>query len=240
MRKHKKILIFLGVLLLCSLETAKVKAEEIFKINEEEKSIYLTFDDGPSFIVTNKILDILKEKGVKATFFVVGSKIQGREDILKRIDTEGHSIGLHTFTHVYKKIYSSHDNFINEMDETQKEVNRVLGYSPKAIRFPTGSKPHLNSVLLEKLHNKNYKIYDWNACLSDGINYNTPTDRLVREAHNIVGKGNSRIFLLLHCDQTNKNTAKALPFIIDYYKDLGYQFKTITEDTSEYYFRFKK
>ncbi|MFL0267156.1 polysaccharide deacetylase family protein [Candidatus Clostridium radicumherbarum] len=240
MRKHKKILISLGVLLLCSLETAKVKAEEIYKINEEEKSIYLTFDDGPSFIVTNKILDILKEKGVKATFFVVGSKIQGREDILKRIDTEGHSIGLHTFTHVYKKIYSSHDNFINEMDETQKEVNRVLGYSPKAIRFPTGSKPHLNSVLLEKLHNKNYKIYDWNACLSDGINYNTPTDRLVREAHNIVGKGNSRIFLLLHCDQTNKNTAKALPFIIDYYKDLGYQFKTITEDTSEYYFRFKK
>lgn len=240
MRKHKKFLMYLVVLLLCSLETTKVEAEAPYKINEEEKSIFLTFDDGPSFIVTNKILDILKEKGVKATFFVVGSKIQGRENILKRIDSEGHAIGLHTYTHVYKKIYSSHDSFINEMDETQKEVNRVLGYSPKAIRFPTGSKPHLNSALLEKLHNKNYKIYDWNACLSDGINYNTPTDRLVREAHNIVGKGNSRIFLLLHCDQTNKNTAKALPFIIDYYKNLGYQFKTITEDTPEYYFRFKK
>lgn len=233
-------LTFLVVLFLCSLETAKVSAKGQCKINEEEKSIFLTFDDGPSFIVTNKILDILKEKGVKATFFVVGNKIQGREDILTRIDREGHSIGLHTYTHVYKKIYSSHDSFINEMDETQKEVNRVLGYNPKAIRFPTGSKPHLNSSLLEKLHNKNYKIYDWNACLSDGLNYNTPTDRLVREAHKIIGKGNSRIFMLLHCDQTNKNTAKALPFIIDYYKDLGYQFKTITEDTPEYYFRFKK
>ena len=239
MRRNKRFLLTLCILFLCLLGATVVKAEGSLKINEEEKSIYLTFDDGPSFIVTNKILDILKEKGVKATFFVVGSKIQGREDILKRIDSEGHSIGLHTYTHIYKRIYSSHDNFINEMDETAKEVSRVLGYSPKAIRFPTGSKPHLNSALLEKLHNKNYKIYDWNASLSDGINYNTPTDKLVREAHNIVGKGNSKIFLLLHCDQTNKNTAKALPFIIDYYKDLGYQFKTISDDTPEYYFRFK-
>lgn len=217
-----------------------VKAESFSENKEDAKVIYLTFDDGPSFIVTNRILDILNEKGVKATFFVVGNKIQGREEILKRIDREGHAIGLHTYTHIYKKIYSSHENFIKEMDETAEEVNKVLGYSPKAIRFPTGSKPHLNNELLEKLRFKGYKIYDWNASLSDGINYNTPTDKLVREAHNIVGKGNSRIFLLLHCDQTNKNTAKALPYIIDYYKNLGYQFEPIKENTPEYYFRFKK
>jgi peptidoglycan-N-acetylglucosamine deacetylase len=240
MKKNKKLILFLCCAFLCVSRIEIVRAENFVKSNDLEKSIYLTFDDGPSFIVTNRILDILNEKGVKATFFVVGNKIQGREDILRRIDIEGHSIGLHTYTHKYKKIYASHENFIKEMDETAEEVNRILGYRPKAIRFPTGSKPHLNSALLEKLHTKNYKIYDWNACLSDGLNYNTSTDKLVREAHNIVGRGNTKIFLLLHCDQTNKNTAKALPIIIDYYKNLGYTFKTITENTPEYYFRFKK
>jgi peptidoglycan/xylan/chitin deacetylase (PgdA/CDA1 family) len=126
------------------------------------------------------------------------------------------------------------------MDDTAEEINRVLGYKPTAIRFPTGSKPHLNEELLVKLHEKNYRIYDWNASLSDGLNYNTSTDKLVREAAKIVGRNSSKIFLLLHCDQTNKNTAKALPIIVDYYKDLGYEFRIIDNDTSEYYFRFKK
>jgi peptidoglycan-N-acetylglucosamine deacetylase len=234
----KIIIIYFALISVFGMETVIVSGLD--KSNELDKVIYLTFDDGPSSLVTNRILDILKEKEVNATFFIVGNKILGREDILKRIDKEGHSIGLHTFTHIYKKIYASNENFIKEMDETAQEVNKVLGYSPKAIRFPTGSKPHLNNELLEKLHERNYKIYDWNASLSDGINYNTSTDKLVREAHNIVGKGSSRVFLLLHCDITNKNTAKALPYIIDYYKNLGYQFKTISENTPEYYFRIEK
>jgi peptidoglycan/xylan/chitin deacetylase (PgdA/CDA1 family) len=218
----------------------KGKALEDEKMESYEKIVYLTFDDGPSFIVTPRILDILKEKNVKATFFVVGDKIQGKEEILKRIHTEGHVLGLHTFTHKYRKIYSSHDNFIKEMDDTAEEVNRVLGFKPTALRFPTGSKPHLNEELLEKLHEKNYRVYDWNASLSDGLNYNTPTDKLVREAAKIIGRSNSKIYLLLHCDQPNKNTAKALPYIIDYYRELGYEFKVIEENTPEYYFRFKK
>jgi peptidoglycan/xylan/chitin deacetylase (PgdA/CDA1 family) len=206
---------------------------------QNEKVIYLTFDDGPSNIITNRILDILDEKEVKATFFVVGEKIVGREEILKRIHNDGHSIGLHTFTHKFKHIYRSHDIFMKEMEDTAEEVNRVLGVKPRAIRFPGGSKPYLNSALYEKLHEKNYLIYDWNASLSDGLNYNTSTNTLVKEAHKIIGRSESKIFLLLHCDQVNKTTAKALPIIIDYYKGLGYQFKTITEDTPEYYFRYK-
>lgn len=234
----KKYLIFLLVLLVC-IFSITVKAGGVGDDNHE-KIVYLTFDDGPSFIVTPRILDILKEKEVKATFFVVGNKIQDREEILKRIKEEGHAIGLHTFTHKYKTIYSSYENFVKEMDDTAEEINRVLGYKPTAIRFPTGSKPHLNEELLVKLHEKNYRIYDWNASLSDGLNYNTSTDKLVREAAKIVGRNSNKIFLLLHCDQTNKNTAKALPVIIDYYKDLGYEFRIIDNNTSEYYFRFKK
>lgn len=207
--------------------------------NKEKKILYLTFDDGPSIVVTNKILDILKEENIKATFFVVGNKIEGREDILKRINAEGHTIGLHTYTHKYRQIYSSENIFIEEMDKTSEEIKKVINIEPKAIRFPSGSKKHLSPCLLEKLHEHNYKIYDWNLCLSDGIDYNTSATKLYKEA---TGKciNPNRIFLLAHCDQPNKNTCDALPNIIKYYKDLGYEFQAITNDTPEYYFRVSK
>lgn len=207
--------------------------------NNEKKIMYLTFDDGPSTVVTNKILDILKEQNIKATFFVVGNKIEGREDILKRIYTEGHIIGLHTYTHKYRQIYSSENAFIEEMDKTSEEIKKVINIEPKAIRFPSGSKKHLSSTLLEKLHEHNYKIYDWNLTLSDGIDYNTPAAKLYEEA---TGKciNPNKIFLLAHCDQPNKNTCDALPSIIKYYKDSGYEFQSITNDTPEYHFRVSK
>jgi Predicted xylanase/chitin deacetylase len=208
-------------------------------VNNEKKIIYLTFDDGPSTVVTNKILDTLKEENIKATFFVVGSKIQGREDILKRIHAEGHTIGLHTYTHKYRQIYSSETAFIEEMGKTSEEIKKVIDIEATAIRFPSGSKKHLSVSLLEKLHEHNYKIYDWNLSLSDGIDYNTPSAKLYREATAKCINPN-RIFLLAHCDQPNKNTCDALPSIIKYYKDLGYEFKPITNDTSEYHFRVSK
>lgn len=211
----------------------------IKKNTAAEKTIYLTFDDGPSTVVTNKILDILKEENVKSTFFVVGYKISGREDILKRIYGEGHSIGLHTFTHKYRQIYANDASFIDEMDKTASEVEKIIHFSPTVIRFPSGSKKHLSKELLEKLHAKNYKIYDWNLSLSDGLDYNTPADKLFKEATQKCINPN-KIFLLAHCDQPNKTTCAALPKIIKYYKDLGYQFKAITTDTPEYHFRVAK
>ena len=203
------------------------------------KVIYLTFDDGPSDVVNNKILDTLKNENVKATFFIVGYKINGNEQTLKRMYREKHSIGLHTYTHKYKKIYANDNTFIEEMDKTAEEVKKVIGFSPTIIRFPSGSKKHLNRNLLEKLHAKNYKISDWNLSLSDGLDFNTPTDKLFREAtHKCVNP--NRIFLLAHCDQPNKKTCEILPKIIKYYKDLGYEFKAITDDTPEYYFKVSK
>lgn len=203
------------------------------------KVIYLTFDDGPSSTVTGKILDVLKEQNVKASFFIIGYKIEGREDLLKRMYNEGHSIGLHTYTHKCGVIYSSENSFLNEMIKTENEVKKVLGFSPKIIRFPTGSKNHLTTSLLEKLHTNEYKIYDWNLSLSDGINYKTSVDKLYNEATRKCVNPN-KVFLLAHCDGTNENTCRALPKIIKYYKNCGYEFKAITENTPEYYFRVSK
>ncbi|MBU3113418.1 polysaccharide deacetylase family protein [Clostridium lacusfryxellense] len=202
------------------------------------KFAYLTFDDGPTHVVTPAILDILKKENVKATFFVVGKEIEGRENILKRIYTEGHSIGLHTYSHNFKKIYRSCDEFIGEMKKTSDKVKEVTGFSPKIIRFPGGSSKRLNDFTLIDIHKNNYKVYDWNVNICDGINPNLSVSELIKNSHTIKGNKNEAI-ILMHCNSNNKTTVKALSGIIKYYHDLGYTFKAITTSTPEYYYRFK-
>ncbi len=202
---------------------------------DREKIIYLTFDDGPSFKVTDKILDILKENEVNATFFLIGDQIEGREDVVKRIYEEGNSIGLHTQSHKFNNIYRSEDKFIQEMLICRIKINNVIGVSPNIIRFPGGSSRHLSNHSLKKLHENNLKIYDWNMDNSDGLNPKLSPYKLYTKAIKGSEKLQS-IILLLHCTDMNKNTCIALPQIIEYYKSQGYEFKTITEDTPELYF----
>ncbi|GAB6167570.1 polysaccharide deacetylase family protein [Clostridium carnis] len=220
---------------------AKLKSSEECNNDEKnnisnKKEIYLTFDDGPSYEITGKVLDILKENEVKATFFLIGNQIKDKEEIVKRINEEGHSIGLHTFTHKYKCIYCNEDTFIEEMIECQNEINKVVGVSPNIIRFPGGSYKHLNKCYLEKLHNNNFKVYDWNLDNTDGLNPKLSPYKLYRKAIN-AGDGLQRIILLMHCTDMHKNTCEALPKIIEYYKSQGYEFKTINENTPEMYFK---
>lgn len=214
------------------------KTSDVHSTESSNKIVYLTFDDGPSNTVTKEILQVLKDENVKATFFVVGYKVSGREEILNQIKDEGHSIGLHTFSHRYDEVYRSNASFIKEMDDTREEVKKATGITSNLIRFPAGSKPHLTHKLLGELHEKNYKIYDWNTCIPDGINYRIQPNVLYDEAVK-TGKCWSTIFFLMHCDETNENTVKALPKIIEYYKNRGYQFKIIDNSTPEYYFRIK-
>jgi peptidoglycan/xylan/chitin deacetylase (PgdA/CDA1 family) len=203
------------------------------------KVAYLTFDDGPTYVVTEALLDVLKKENVKATFFVVGKEIEGKESILKRMYNEGHSIGLHTYSHNFKKIYNSTEDFISEMEKTSDKVKEVTGYAPKIIRFPGGSSKRLNAFILDEIHKNNFKIYDWNVNICDGINPSLRISQLIKNSQMIKGNRDVAI-VLMHCNFNNKNTIKALPEIIRYYLDLGYEFKTITEDTPEYYYRFKK
>lgn len=203
--------------------------------HDTKKIIYLTFDDGPSYKVTDQVLDILKENEVKATFFLIGNQIKGRENVVKRIYDEGNSIGLHTYTHKFKKIYCNEDKFIQEMLICRIQINNVIGISPNIIRFPGGSSKHLNNRCLKKLHENKLKVYDWNMDNADGLNPKLSPYELFRKS--IKGsKKLSNIILLLHCTDMNSNTCKALPQIIEYYKSQGYEFRTITEDTPELYF----
>lgn len=208
-------------------------------IDDDKKIIYLTFDDGPSYKVTNKVLDILKENEVKSTFFLIGSQIKDKEDVVKRIYNEGHSIGLHTYTHNFRKIYCNEDRFIQEMIFCRSEIQEVIGVAPNIIRFPGGSYKHLSKNYLKKLHDNNFRVYDWNMDNCDGLNPKIQPYNLYVKA--IKGSDKlDNIILLLHCTDMNKNTCKALPKIIKYYKSQGYDFKSITDDTAELYFPIKK
>ena len=214
-----------------------IENEKITK--HKKKVIYLTFDDGPSYKVTNKVLDILKENEVQATFFLIGNQIKDKEEVVKRIYEEGNSIGLHTYTHNFKKIYCDEDKFIQEMMICRSEINETIGVSPNIIRFPGGSYKHLSKDYLKKLHDNNFKVYDWNADNSDGLNPKIEPYNLYTKA--IKGSDERQaVVLLLHCTDMNKNTCQALPNIIKYYKSHGYEFKIITEETAELYFPIKK
>lgn len=254
MKNKLKYILFLAlsVVLIISMFEENISAtilpdllnEEECKENKEidknqKKIIYLTFDDGPSFKVTNKVLDVLKENEVKATFFLIGNQIEGKEDIVKRIYAEGNSIGLHTYTHNFKRIYCNEDKFIQEMIECRDEIKSVVGVAPNIIRFPGGSYKHLSKSYLKKLHDNNFRVYDWNIDNCDGLNPKISPYKLYTKS--IKGSDTKdKIILLLHCTDMNKNTCKALPKIIQYYKSHGFEFRLITEETTELYFPIKK
>ena len=110
-------------------------------VEQKEKIAYLTFDDGPTLKATGKILDILKEETVKATFFVIGKHVKENPELVKRAYDEGHYIANHGYSHDNSKLYSSGENFINEIKNTDIEIGKAIGvenYSSHVFRFPNG------------------------------------------------------------------------------------------------------
>lgn len=107
-------------------------------VQEEAKRVALTFDDGPSPVYTEQLLDGLKERGVRAAFFIIGEKIEGNEDILKRMIKEGHIIGNHTFSHVQLSTVD-YENGLEEIEKTNEAIYNACGITPKYIRPPFGS-----------------------------------------------------------------------------------------------------
>ena len=112
---------------------------------EAAHKVYLTFDDGPS-ANTLKILDILEEYGVKATFFTVGTAGEGEEEILKQIVEAGHTLGMHSYTHDYSELYSSVENFAADFAREQEFLYGVTGVKSKVYRFPGGSSNTVSGI----------------------------------------------------------------------------------------------
>ena len=186
--------------------------------------IYLTFDDGPTDSTTPKILDVLKKENVRATFFVVGRQIKGREKILKRTAEEGHSIGIHTYSHRYDEIYADKAALLKDIEKCRGAIKKVLpDYNKNLYRFPGGS--FLCPSLREAVTRAGYRYYDWNASAGDAEGRYT-TKQLFENAIR-TSEGKTTVILLMHDGVGYKNTVRALPEIIRRFKNEGYVFKTL-------------
>lgn len=202
--------------------------------SNEEKIIYLTFDDGPSEN-TKKIIDILDKYDAKATFFVTGNNKKCNKYI-KEAYEKGHTIGLHTYSHDYKEVYSSMDAYFDDLNKIGQMVKEQIGFVPKYIRFPGGSSntksatycKGLMTTLVTEVQNRGYQYYDWNADSTDAVGNNRPVSVLVKNATQSKAKN---INLLMHDTAAKSTTVEALPKIIEHYQKLGYTFKGI-DDTS--------
>jgi len=206
---------------------------------DEKKIVYLTFDDGPAGKVTKDILDILKKESVPATFFLIGNQIKGQESLIHRIYDEGHSLGLHSMSHKKNHLYSSNQSFLKEMLDTQDVINSIIGIKPNILRFPFGCNNNcyrISQSMVDLLHENNLRIYDWNTDSGDGANPNANPNTFIRNSKN----NKDYVILLMHCAYMSKNTVKALPDIIKYYKDNGYEFKLIDQNTPEEFHFMKK
>lgn len=207
--------------------------------------IYLTFDDGPNGAgSTAKILDVLKSQGVKATFFVTG---KGPDELIKREHDEGHTVALHTYTHDYKTIYASVNNYFDDLNKIQERVKNITGETSKVIRFPGGSNntvsakysTGLMNTLREEVGKRGFVYFDWNVDASDAWKcarssvkdkktcvYNNVTSNLSKEKANVV---------LMH--DIKSYTADALESIIKYGKENGYSFEVLTTSTPQVKFK---
>lgn len=197
--------------------------------------IYLTFDDGPSTKNTARLLDILKEENVKATFFLTDKT--NTDYLIKRMYDEGHTIGLHTASHNYKYIYSSTTNFIKDIEKIQEKVARITGEKPSIIRFPGGSSntvssfnPGIMCTLSNMVIEKGYHYFDWNVSSGDAGSKRSKKNTY-RNVTNNLSKNRANV-VLMH--DIYDSTVDAVKDIIKYGKDNGYTFEKITMDTEMY------
>jgi len=206
--------------------------------NDGKKMVFLTFDDGSSTTVTPQILETLKENDVRATFFVTGENIErgGKkaEDLIKQSFEYGNAIANHSWSHDYHALYPNRtlnlDSFLADFKKTDDLLKKILGpyFSTRVIRCPGG---HMSwkgmEPLDEYLNENNMASIDWNALNKDAEGRKKNADELVQNAIN-TSQGKDIVVLLMHDTYGKEETAKALPRIIQYFKENGYEFKTLS------------
>lgn len=197
------------------------------------KKVYLTFDDGPSGY-TDEILDILDEKGVKATFFVVAKESDYYPEYQRIVD-EGHSIGIHSYSHIYDVVYKNLDYFKSDVESMHNLIYNVTGYDAWLYRFPGGSSNKVSGVNIQDcmkyLDDNGYVYFDWNAQNGDAVDYYVSPEQLNNNVMSFVRGNSGDTVVLMHDLGSHHNTVEALPDLIDTLKAEGYELLPITKDT---------
>ena len=197
-------------------------------------TIYLTFDDGPSER-TDEVLAVLAEKNVKATFFVVGHSDEEDLARMRRIVEEGHTIGMHSYSHNYSLVYSSVESFLDEFYRNFSQIRDATGVTPTVFRFPGGS---INGYdggfyqeIISEMIRRGFVPFDWNISSEDAAaTHIVPTETLVDNVVRNAG-GKVRGFVLFHDSEPKTTTPAALGPVIDQLRGMGFEFSAITPNT---------
>ncbi len=207
--------------------------EDNFLEEGEHPKVYLTFDDGPS-VNTSKILDILKERNIKATFFVIGQEDDESKELYRRIVAEGHTLGMHSFSHKYDAIYKSRESFAEDMLHLQSYLKEVTGIAPDLIRFPGGSSNGVSNVdikeLIRYVREQGWTYFDWNVVSGDATSQVYTPDELVANVMNDVIKYDTSV-VLMHDSSAKGSTVDALVPMIDQLQAMGAELLPIDENT---------
>lgn len=228
------------------IETEKKEAERLSRIpnlteegkenikniyhSETAKRAFLTFDDGPS-TNTKDILDLLLQRNIKATFFVLGTQVERMPETVKRIYEEGHYIANHGYSHVYSSIYSSPEAVLDEFNKCNQVVANAIQvpeYNSHLFRFPGGyyggKYAEIKKQANEILKQNNIAHVDWNALTGDSEKQNPTKEYLMNNLQKTT-QGKNSIVILMHDSQAKKVTVETLPEVIDYLQQQGYEFE---------------
>ncbi len=199
-----------------------------------EKKVYLTFDDGPSKN-TDALLDLLAEYDMKATFFVIGKEDEESRRLYKRIVDEGHSLGIHSYSHDYEKIYKSVEDFEKDFTKISDLLYDIIGYAPELYRFPGGSsnsrcKDLTIQPFIRYLTEHNIRYYDWNVENGDATGVSYTVEELAENVISAVSKKKVSM-VLCHDTAAKTKTLQSMELVLAELKAKGAQVLPITEDT---------
>lgn len=210
-----------------ALAEKQINDEKEIERKRHAKIAYLTFDDGPSLVVTPKILDTLDEYGIKATFFVVGNMAERHPEMIQRIYSKEHIIGNHTYSHNYSYIYKNPNNFISDIEKTNKVLKSILGedFSSDLIRFPGGSFGK-SERFIKAAKSAGYRYFDWNSLNGDAEGNRFSKEKLVKRFIE-TSRNKKKLIVLMHDTDAKETTADALGEMIEYLILQGYEFDTL-------------
>ncbi|MGB8687356.1 MAG: polysaccharide deacetylase family protein [Microcoleus sp.] len=191
------------------------------KVNNSEKVIALTVDDGPWPETTAQMLDIFQQNDVKATFFWIGKSLENSPEIARRVVAQGHAIGNHTWHHWYDSMDAA--TAANEIDRTAKLIYETTGVKTSFFRPPGGV---LNNGLATYAKSQNYSVVMWSVTSAD----TDPRAQPQAFVDNVLKGAKPGAIVLMHDGGGDRSrTIKALPDIIAGLKQQGYRFVTIPE-----------
>ena len=216
---------------------ASPRTDDASSIQEEEdncRKVYLTFDDGPSSN-TGRILDILAEYDVKATFFVVGKEEEEYQPLYRRIVEEGHTLAMHSYSHNYNEIYQTVESYSADLTRLQEFLYDITGVWCRYCRFPGGSSNEVSRVdmheLISYLDEQDISYFDWNVSSGDASSAYISPANIVRNCTENLQKHREAI-ILMHDAAEKRSTVEALPELIETIQAMeGTKIVPITDDT---------